>query len=84
MSDRIVSATEFRTRCLQLLDEVEATGSTITVTRRGKAVATLGPHKEAWKPLEGLWADKAEFLEDLLDKGTTIRWDCTTETSVVE
>jgi prevent-host-death family protein len=43
MGSQVISATEFKAKCLALLDEVATTGGTITVTKRGKPVATLGP-----------------------------------------
>lgn len=38
-----VSATEFKAKCLELLDRVFETGERIQVTKRGKVVAELGP-----------------------------------------
>ena len=43
MASQVITATEFKAKCLSLLDEVAASGDTITVTKRGKPVATLGP-----------------------------------------
>jgi len=37
MKNRVVSATEFKAKCLALLDEVEEQGGTITVTKTGAA-----------------------------------------------
>lgn len=45
-----ISATEFKAKCLSLLDRVFSTGETIQITKRGKVVAELGPpekHTEA-------------------------------------
>ena len=39
----VISATEFKAKCLHLLDQVAATGERIQVTKRGKVVAELGP-----------------------------------------
>ena len=39
----IVTATEFKAKCLELLDRVNLTGERIQVTKRGKMVAELGP-----------------------------------------
>ncbi len=39
---KVVPATEFKAHCLRLLDEVAA-GGEITITKRGKPVARLGP-----------------------------------------
>jgi prevent-host-death family protein len=38
-----ISAAEFKATCLDLMDEVDRTGSPIIVTKRGRAVAQLGP-----------------------------------------
>jgi prevent-host-death family protein len=50
MKTRVVSATELKSKCLALLDEVDDCGHTITVTKRGRPVATLQPvKKKCWK-----------------------------------
>jgi prevent-host-death family protein len=49
---RTVPAGTFKARCLALLDEVAATGESLTVTKRGKPVARLVP-VDAPKPLLG-------------------------------
>lgn len=41
MASRIIKASEFKAKCLKLMDEVAATGETITVTKNGRAVAEL-------------------------------------------
>jgi prevent-host-death family protein len=43
MSSQFVTATEFKAKCLSLLDDIAQNGGTITVTKRGKPVATVGP-----------------------------------------
>ncbi len=55
---RVVSAGEFRAKCLALLDEVRDKDEEIIVTKRGKAVARLVPiEKKEWKSMAGtiLW-----------------------------
>lgn len=47
MKVRTIPAGEFKARCLAILDEVEATGETIVITKRGKAVARLLPPEPA-------------------------------------
>lgn len=46
MSSRAVSASEFKTKCLAMLDEVAATGEEIIVTKRGRAVARVSAATE--------------------------------------
>jgi prevent-host-death family protein len=36
-----VNASDFKARCLALIDEVVATGSSVVISKRGKAVAEL-------------------------------------------
>ena len=40
---RTIAATEFKARCLSILDDVAETGETVVVTKRGKPVAQLKP-----------------------------------------
>jgi prevent-host-death family protein len=41
MGDVCIPAGEFKSRCLHLLDRVAETGESLTITKRGKAVARL-------------------------------------------
>ena len=68
MTNRIVSATEFKAKCLALLDEVEEQGGTITVTKRGRPVATVGPaRKRRFKSSKGIL--KGKIPEEWLNAG---------------
>jgi len=40
---RTMAAGEFKAKCLGLMDEVEATGRSVFITKRGKLVAQLAP-----------------------------------------
>ena len=46
MKHRVIGATEFKTKCLALLDELQEQGGEITVTKRGRPVATVQPAKK--------------------------------------
>jgi prevent-host-death family protein len=54
---RKVAATEFKAKCLKLIDQVRDTGKPITITKRGKPVAVLQPLAEEdlkpWLKLRG-------------------------------
>jgi prevent-host-death family protein len=41
-----IKASEFKARCLALIDEVAATGRPLTVTKRGRPLARLVPVEE--------------------------------------
>ena len=55
-----ISVTHFKHRCLELVRRVEKTGSTVTITRRGRVVAHLEPSssmaaaKQPWQRLRAL------------------------------
>lgn len=44
---RMIKASEFKAKCLGLMDEVAASGETIIITKNGKPVASLGPPRKA-------------------------------------
>ena len=43
---RTMPAGEFKAKCLAVMDEVQATGQPVIVTKRGKPVVRLGPLSE--------------------------------------
>ena len=43
---RSMNASEFKARCLALLEEVQQTGEIITILKRGKPVACVSPARE--------------------------------------
>jgi prevent-host-death family protein len=62
MKTRIVAATEFKAKCLAILDEVDEEGGTVTITKRGRPVAVLAPvQKELWKFPLGAWIGKVKL-----------------------
>jgi prevent-host-death family protein len=75
VKNRVMSATEFKAKCLAVLDEVEKNGHTVTVTKRGRPVATVKRAEKArWKSLEGSWAGKVEIVGDIMAPMTDL-WD---------
>jgi len=68
MKPMVIGATEFKAKCLSLLDELEETGGEITVTKRGKPVATVRPaKKQAWKSPMGALEGKIGISSDVVD-----------------
>ena len=76
MKNRVVAATEFKAKCLALLDEIEEHGGTITVTKRGRPVATVSPAKKpAFKSSAGILAGKVKITGDIVHFDTAELWD---------
>jgi antitoxin (DNA-binding transcriptional repressor) of toxin-antitoxin stability system len=62
-----MKASEFKAKCLKVLDEVERTGETVLILKRGRVVARIAsPHvrseRAPWQALRG----KMEVLGDIL------------------
>ena len=59
---RTISASEFKARCLQLLDVVHATGEELVISKRGKPVARVVAEQavKPWLELRG----KGKFTGD--------------------
>lgn len=57
-----ITATEFKAKCLKLLDQVNETGVELEITKRGRPVARISPwsHDAPWKKLRG----KGRFTGD--------------------
>ena len=56
-----VSVTEFKAKCLAIIDKVHATGETVVITKRGKVVARLVAEtsidEKPWLALRGTHAE---------------------------
>ena len=66
MKDRVLSASEFKAKCFACLGEIEKSGETITITKRGRPVAVLGPAKHpVRKSPENSWAGRIKIVGDL-------------------
>jgi prevent-host-death family protein len=63
-----VAISEFKAKCLALLDEVSKTKTPLRITRRGKAIADVIPSPPA--PLEKDWigsmSDSIEFRSEVV------------------
>jgi prevent-host-death family protein len=53
---KTIKASEFKAKCLAIIDEVASTGETVVVTKNGKPLAELVPHKPKQKRSPyGIW-----------------------------
>lgn len=67
---KTITATEFKAKCLQILDHVPPEG--IAITKRGKKVATLHPEATDIQHLYGSMPT-LDVEDDLFSTG--LRWD---------
>jgi prevent-host-death family protein len=64
---RSVKASEFKAKCLQLMDQGNESGEPLLVTKRGRPVAEIRPAAtRSGKSLFGLHAGQARILGDII------------------
>lgn len=72
--ERRIGASEFKAKCLQLLDEVQRSRKEILITKRGRPVARLVPADETTAPVFGRMKGTIEICGDIISR-TGERWD---------
>ena len=75
--ERTMSATEFRAKCLGLMDEVAETGREIVITKRGKPVAQLRPIRPVRESMFGRDRDIIKIHGDITAP-IDVEWDAET------
>jgi prevent-host-death family protein len=73
---RMIKASEFKAKCLALLDEVERTGKALVVTKNGRPVAEIVPHRRPKGNFVGLFKGRGEIVGDIISP-IDVEWDAT-------
>jgi prevent-host-death family protein len=63
---KVISAGQFKARCLALMDQVQAQRMELIITKRGKPVARLVPIEKAPKSIFGSMAGTFEITGDIV------------------
>jgi prevent-host-death family protein len=71
---RIIKASEFKAKCLALIDEVAGTGDPIVITKNGKPLVALVPHRVAKRSPLGIWKGKVIIKGDIISP-IDVEWD---------
>jgi prevent-host-death family protein len=75
IKERVLSASEFKAKCLACLSEIEQLGEPITITKRGRPVAVLGPVKPPTpKSSKDSWAKRGKIVGDIIDTYDLMGW----------
>lgn len=61
-----VKASEFKAKCLGLIEEVTRTGTSVVITRNGRPVAMLTPYRKGPASLAGLHDGSVEISGDIV------------------
>jgi prevent-host-death family protein len=75
MKKATVAASEFKAKCLRLLDEVEEKGQTLVITKRGRPVARVVPVSPPKHSLRGTWKGTVKIKGDIVHFDTGQDWE---------
>ena len=71
-----IQASKFKAKCLALMDQVARTGETILITKKGKPVAELRPHRgPRARSLIGLHKGRIRIRGDIISPIGTELWE---------
>ena len=62
---RTIKASEFKAKCLKLMDEVAESGEEVVITKNGRPVSRLAPYRAKLEPPFGRDRDKIRILGDI-------------------
>ncbi len=74
MKNRTVAASDFKARCLRLLDEVQE-GAILVITKRGRPVAKVVPISPPRRTLRGTWKNSLKIRGDIVHFDTSQDWE---------
>jgi prevent-host-death family protein len=75
MKEITVPVTEFKAKCLRMLDDVEKNGDRIVITKRGRRIAEVKPLPAEKPKLRGTWKDTVKILGDIVYFDTSDDWE---------
>jgi len=76
MKQRSVTVTEFKAKCLAMLDDLSLEGGSIIVTKRGRPLARVSPARQPkWKSPEGSLAGKVVVDDEALMADMSDLWE---------
>jgi antitoxin (DNA-binding transcriptional repressor) of toxin-antitoxin stability system len=79
MKHQIISVTEFKAKCLAFFDQIDQEGGTVTVTKRGRPLATVARVKrKPFKSSEGILAGKVKIVGDIVNADFADLYDVVT------
>jgi prevent-host-death family protein len=74
---RRIKASEFKAKCLKLMDEVADSGKEIVITKNGHPVSRLVPYREKPMSLFGIDKGRIKILGDIIEP-LGVEWEANT------
>lgn len=66
MKTKKIAISEFKSHCLEIIKKLKETNSSIVITKRNQAMATVTPIQQEKKSIFGLLKHKAEIKSDIV------------------
>ena len=63
---RTIKASEFKAKCLKIMDEVAASGETVVITKNGVPITELVPAKRRPRTLFGAMKGSVVYMGDVV------------------
>ncbi|MYB70659.1 MAG: type II toxin-antitoxin system Phd/YefM family antitoxin [Gemmatimonadetes bacterium] len=80
---RTIKASEFKTKCLKLMDEVADSGVEIVITKNGRPVSRLVPYRDEEPTMFGRNRDQIRILGDIISP-LEFDWDEERELALIQ
>lgn len=74
---RVIKASEFKAKCLKLMDQVAETGQEIVVTKNGRPVSRLVPYRTKPSTFFGRDRGRIRILGDIVEP-VDVEWEAET------
>ena len=74
---KTIKASEFKAKCLKLMNEVAESGAEYVITKNGRPVSRLVPYRKKPKSLFGIDRGRLEILGDI-DEPLDVEWEAET------
>lgn len=71
---KMIKASEFKAKCLKLMDEVAESGESVVITKNGQPVAELSPIRKATGLVFGAHKGRIEILGDIISP-VDVEWE---------
>ena len=71
---RTITASEFKAKCVKIMDEVAESGERVVITKRGKPVAELSQARELRSPIFGSLRHTMKIIGDI-EAPLDVEWD---------
>lgn len=71
---KTIKASEFKAKCLALMDEVAQTGNAVVITKKGKPVAELVPHRSRKRNALGILKNRLIIKGDIISP-IDVEWE---------